>query len=1119
MPFTLFTSNRLEVLSHKLIDTFRQPLASPLPQEIVVVQSRGMQRWLSLNIAGELGICANVRFPFPNGFVREIVKHVFASSTPELESVQTKVSGNGLESGFVLPDRSVYEPEVMTWRIMNLLPQLLEQKAFKQLKSYLEGADYNLKWLQLCVRIADLFDQYLLFRPEMIFKWEKGDENHWQAQLWRKLSLGIKEPHRAAMGKQVVQMLESAQPGTFSLPQRIAVFGISALPVFHLHVLNALSGICQVNLFLMNPCREFWAHIKTEKEISKAVEKSAQIPIDFSREEQHFEAGNSLLASMGKLGRDFISLIEDIDYHQEEHFRESSEESLLLALQSDILNMRDFVQANGKKRVVKDSDFSIQFHACHSERREIEVLHDNLLNLFENVPGLNPSEILVMAPDIEPYAPFIQAVFDLPHGDPKRIPFSVADRSFGRESDIVETFFAILNLCGSRFDAPSVMTILESTPVLSQFALDETDLELIQFWVSDSRIRWGIDAHQRANLGLPALPQNTWQAGVERMLLGYALPVQGEQLFHDRILPYDKIEGGQAEVLGDFLEFLEKLFYWTNSLKTARPLKEWGRTLTELLAVFFKASEEYERHLQAIRDALAELMTCQELSAFNAAINLDVIKRHLENAMRTKGSGFGFLTGGVTFCSMLPMRSIPAKVICLIGMNYDAYPRTNKPLGFDLIAQHPRKGDRSRRLDDRYLFLEAILSARDVLYISYLGQSMKDNSVIPPSVLVSELQENIQQNFALQDNRDILEHFTVTHKLQAFNPVYFYGDETANETPGYFSYSEDNLRVAKKLFTGNDAPPAFFNQPLPDPGEEFFTVTVDDLYKFFKNPVEFFLNRRLGVGFYADEEILEDAEIFKLSGLDRYSIADAILSKESDTIDLESFRKANFAAGKLPLGAVGECEYGSLVEKVKHFSEQTNQFKQSNKLPDLTVHLTLGDFTMTGKIKNIYGDGLVFARYARLKAKDYLKAWVYHLVFNCLGTDGYPAKSFLVGVNKPADGLWTAWKFSPVQNCYVCLQQLLEIYRQGLCAPIRFFPDSALQFLLALKKKPDDEAAALSAAAKEWFTSNEQPFKESGDPYFNRCFGREENPFTEEFKVLARQIYAPLLENRSEAGE
>ena len=1119
MPFTLFTSNRLEVLSHKLIDTFREPLASPLSPEIVVVQSRGMQRWLSLNIAAELGICANVRFPFPNGFVREIVQHVFASSTPESESVQTQASENGFESGFVLPDRSVYEPGVMTWRIMHLLPELLEHEAFKQLKSYLQGADYNLKWLQLCVHIADLFDQYLLFRPEVIFKWEKGDENHWQAQLWRKLSQGIKEPHRAAMGKQVVQVLESAQPGTFSLPQRIAVFGISALPVFHLHILNALSTICHVNLFLMNPCREFWAHIKTEKEIGKAVEKSVQISMNFSKEEQHFDAGNSLLASMGKLGRDFISLIEDIDYLQEEHFRESSEESLLLALQSDILNMRDFAQTNGKKRVVRETDFSIQFHACHSERREIEVLQDNLLNLFEKIPSLKPSDILVMAPDIEPYAPFVQATFDLPHDDRKRIPFSVADRSFGRENDIVETFFAILNLCGSRFDAPSVMAILESTPVLSQFALDETDMELVRFWVNDGRIRWGIDAHQRENFGLPALPQNTWQAGVERMLLGYALPMQGELLFQDSILPYDKIEGSQTEVLGNFLEFLEKLFYWTNSLKAARPLKEWGRTLTQLLAVFFETSEENERYLQAIRDALAELVTSQELSAFHAAINLDVIKRHLENDLRTKGSGFGFLTGGVTFCSMLPMRSIPAKVICLIGMNYDAYPRTNKPLGFDLIAQHPRKGDRSRRLDDRYLFLESILSARDVLYISYLGQSMKDNSVIPPSVLVSELQEHIQQNFALQDNRDILEHFTVTHRLQAFNPVYFSGDETANETPGYFSYSEDNLRVAEKLSTGNDAPPAFFNQSLPDPGEEFLTVTVDDLNRFFKNPVEYFFNRRLGVRFYAEEEILEDAEIFKLGGLDRYVIADEILNQETDAIDLESFRKANFAAGRLPLGAVGECEYGRLVEKVTHFSEQTNKFKTSSKLPDLTVHLPLGDFTITGKIKNIYGDGMVFARYAKLKAKDYLKAWVYHLVLNCLGADGYPAKSFLAGVNKPAEGLLTAWEFPPVQDCQDRLQELLEIYRKGLCTPIRFFPESALQFMSALQKKPDEEAAALSAAAKKWFISKEQPFNEISDPYFNRCFGSEEKPFTEEFKALARQIYAPLLENRSEAGK
>lgn len=1075
----VFTGNRMETLAEMLAEVVGTPLSSPLDKEVVMVMSKGMERWVSMELARHLGVCANCRFPFPNTFVREVFQKV--------------VPG--------LPERSSFDPGIMTWRIMKLLPGLLAKPGLGSLNIYLGERAGDLKSLQLSERIADIFDQYLLFRPEMIFRWEKGGEDHWQAELWRELVKENKDTHRAEAGKIFSEAVKETSTRLKGLPERVSVFGISALPRFHMEVLAGLSRFTQVNLFLMNPSREYWGDIVSDLAIQRVT--SRQDTQDLTIEELHLQKGNSLLASMGTLGRDFFELINDFDCEEFRSFEDPGEDNLLNCLKSDILNLRERQQTLNEKRTVPADDRSIQIHSCHSRMREIEVLHDQILQMFEEDSSLMPGDILVMTPDIESYAPYIQAVFDTPASEPGKIPVSIADRSIRKESEVIDAFLAILDLCGSRFGASQVLSILESPTVQRRFSLMEADLDLIRRWVKETRIRWGIDEQSRGRIGLPSFPENTWKAGLDRLLLGYAMPGQEERMFGDT-LPYDDIEGSETLVLGRFLEYARELFAHVQSLAQPRTLDEWSKALTGILDRFFLPDEDIEREMRALRGMLNGMGHIREMSVFDGEMDIRLIKYHLGSSLDREGFGYGFISGGVTFCAMLPMRSIPFKVICLVGMNSDAYPRQSKPLGFDLIARHPKPGDRSRRNDDRYLFLETLLSAGEKLYISYVGQSIRDNSPIPPSVLVSEITDYLEQGFEVP-GREILDHVVTKHRLQAFSPEYFKKSEKL------FSYSGENYRAAQWIQEEGEPSVPFISTGLSEPEEGWKTVDLDDLVRFFGNPARFLLNRRLGIHLEERAVILEERESFEIKGLERYLLEEDLLTYRFAGRDLKDLFPPIRASGQLPHGTVGKCIYENLSQGVESFVEKTGSYLQESPLQPLEVDLGISGFRLKGRIEAIYPGRLLQYRYARIKSRDRLRVWIRHLALNSLRVDNYPRISMLVGLdsNNRQETVWTAWEYSPVEKSDEILGMLLEAYWAGLVKPLHFFPESSWKYahMHLEKNKPDEDA--LGSARQTW-TGGDFSRGECEDAYYELCF-RGTDPIDAEFQRNAEEVFAPFL--------
>ena len=1091
----IYTSNRMEILAEQLAQIVRTPLPSPLTPETIVVQSRGMERWISMELAARNGISANCSFPFPNAFLETIFKRI----RPDF------------------PEISLFDPEIMAFRLVRIIPQYLNHQGFENLKSYLTDDDNQLKLFQLAGKIADLFDQYLVFRPELIFQWEqKKEEKHpvhlWQARLWRELVAETEDWHRAQLRQELFVRIDRRRLDPAELPARVSIFGISYLPLFHLQSLAQLSRLIDVNLFLIDPCREYWADIVSEQELKKIRRKHPRIAENM--EWYHFEKGNRLLASMGTQGRNFFDSVTGFDGEVHEKFVEPETGSLLARLQSDVLNLREFDESDAygydksadpprepgaEGFCSSGKDASLQVHSCHSPMREIEVLHDNLLAMFEEDSALLPKDIIVMTPDIDTYAPYVHAVFDAQTDETLRIPYSIADQSYLRENRMIEGFLALLEMADSRCGAVQVIRLLEFSGIKKRFGLAESDLTIIERWIKDTHIRWGIDQTSRLEAGLPGFAENTWRAGLERLLLGYAMPGDSRTMFNG-ILPFDHIEGGEAQILGRFLEFVEKLFAWTKILKKPRKLPEWQQTLLALIDQFFRPDENTEREFQLLRRAADELGGTARYANFHEDIEPRVIRYYLKSHLEQNNFGSGFLTGGITFCAMLPMRSIPFEIICLIGMNNTAFPRDNRPLSFDLMAQAPRTGDRSRRNDDKYLFLESVISARKKLYISYVGQSIQDNSPIPPSTLVSELLDTIAERFNSADN-DILEQIVTHHRLQQFSTGYYKADG------GLFSYSTENLLACTGALEKRAELP-FFNTKLPMGDAEAATwheLDLDALCLFFSNPAMFLIQQRLGIKLEDKVHLLDERENFVLQPLERYLVGQNLVDDLVSGATLQDFKAMQKAIGQLPHGNVGDYYYAEMVIEAQQFIGLIETFSAAESRDSITIDLNAEGFHLHGRLVSLSELGYIHIRYAKRRVKDLLKVWIHHLVYCHSAPSGYARSSYLICKD-------SAVRFEPVCDSLSILKDLLKLFWRGLEKPLHFFPISSFEYADRLLRKSATEPSARVSAQKKWMGSDFEKFArgESKDPYYDLCF-RLLDPIDEDFQKTAIQIFKPLL--------
>jgi exodeoxyribonuclease V gamma subunit len=1101
----LYSSNRLERLADIFAGLLQSEPLPPLLKETVIMQSRGMERWLAMQTAARLDIWANCDCPFPNTFVDRIYKLVF----PDMPAV------------------SFYDKENILWQLMDILPTLIQDPQFKKVAAYLNSGD-DIKLYQLSYETADLFDQYTLFRPRMILDWEDGNnyppaDHVWQSALWRRLADRLRqnpqfqELHRARLLQLFEQKILDPAFDHAILPPRVSIFGISSLPPYHLRVLATLAHHIDLHFFLMTPCREYWFDIIADRDIVRISRKE-----DSGQEALHLQQGNSLLASMGSLGRDFMTMLHGLCTEDHDYFRDPGDNALLAKIQQDILYLRenndDPFGTSGVKQKVNEDDASLIFHSCHSPMREVENLYDQLLGIFDTAnPGasIEPGDILVMAPEIDTYAPLIRAVFDADTSDHKKIPYTISDQSIRETSKYIETYLEILLLLQSRFSSIDVAGLLAAPSVKYRFSITDKDLAIIENWISENRICWGIDQDHKSDLDLPPYRENTWRAGLDRLLLGYAMPGHGRVVFAD-ILPYDQIEGNDTDLLGRFLDFTENLFSLADALHQPHTLAEWSEILLqtkERLMLADSGSEADDRLLHRLLYGLREL---QENTFFDKEISLAVIRSFLISSLEERFSpipgGTGFLAGGVTFCSMLPMRAIPFKVICLLGLNDGLYPRSDRRKSFDLMALEPKRCDRSKRHDDRYLFLETILSARQKLLISFVGQSIQDGTRRPPSVLVSELMDYIDRGYSTQGDRDgslpaLSDMLTIKHHLQPFHPDYFLPQSDTQQNR-LFSYSAENCEAAAALRSAQQKITPAFSAPLPPPPEEHRQIELQELVRFFSHPARYLMVRRLGIAPIEESLTLEKSEPFTVKGLARYKLENDILAHLLAGRDCNELYLIKKAAGELPHGRMGKILFGQLVSHLQAFHKTLAPLFSGQELQALQINLTIGDYRITGQLDHVGTLGQVQFRYATMKPKDVIRSWISHLALNSLPDNG-EGRIGIATFHAGKDGIY---KYVPATDSRLELQQLLDLYWQGLSEPLYFFPGPSYVFAREIHKGKTEQEA-LRKAFIEWEGNEFYKKGEKNDPYNLLCCKNIDlaNPL---FIEQAKKFFLPALAHR-----
>jgi exodeoxyribonuclease V gamma subunit len=1063
--FILHSSNKTENLVEHLASVISNaPLSSPFAKEVFLIQSQGMERWLSQQLASRFHVWANYQFLFPSKFFSFIA-----------QQIDSKVND------------AAFDRSLMLWRLEALLRHL-DNPIYAPLQQYLTGANPALKRYQLAQQLSQVFDQYQIMRPDLLAAWQNGrllydtDVERWQKALWLQLSAQIGNKHRGALWLDVIAKLNNAEEGALSgqLPERISVFGVNTMPPLFLNYLQSLAKQCDVHLYLLNPAQTFWADLSSKRQLSTDGDYN----------------GHPLLASLGQQGREFQEMLLEFTQFdfEPESFETVAKPNNLQQLQNDILNnavssqalttsepsdlapspLREKVGMRGKlkknslfysphpdplqqEREVTlispmainqalEKDGSIGFHACHSRKREVEVLRNQLLQALENDPNLELRDIAVMAPDIQLYEPFISAVFsDIQH--------AIADRSLRLDNQTLDTFIRFLDLSQSRLGWQSVLDLLERAEVFPTFDLSETDLELIKYWVQDTNVRWGQSGLHKKELGLPELNEHTWQAALDRMLMGYAVGHEDE--FIDDVLPYKNIEGSSADALGGLHDFLQLLFSAKAELKQAKSLKAWGLQLyyyaDQLLGKSDLKANLIER--QQLNELLLELSgTLAEVHS--EPVELQVIIQWLEGMVAERKSANGFLRGQLTFCSMLPMRTIPFKIIALLGINEGEFPKVDRKPTFDLIALNFRKGDRSRRADDRYQFLEILLSARQQLIITYIGQSQANNEAIPPSVVVTEVLDVLRDYYGLTD-------LITRHPLQAFSKQYFDG------TGDLLSFSEADCETAKALLTPKPEPTLWWQGSINTETEGAVedVIELTDLFRFFQHPQRYFMRQQLHLRYTGIVAETQEREPFTTNELNLYGINQEWVQKL--LTDSEMSLKKLQAQGLWLSGAAGEVEFGQHQLAIQDFVERIRSTDIGMPLDDLAVDLKIGSYRLVGKLGNRYQNGSLHYRYANLKGKDFVATWLHHLLVNQIQQQ----QTYLISADE--DLLFPPDIYAPDY-----LPQFIEIYKLGQQQPNAFFVEAALAYLKQAGKQraiksPLDAAKEFLSTAVTYASENE----------------------------------------------
>ncbi len=1087
-------SNKHQALLSTLLENLSTTPDSPFAAEQIIVPSAAIRRHLELAMATEYGICANVEFSYLGVWIWRQLGKVFQ-----------------------LQEDSPFAPETLAWRILRILNDRLFVQSHPRLKSYLEQSDTVMRY-ELALKVASLLEQTMTYRPELIDAWSENklicvvggirataQDQRWQAELWRRIA------HEVGGGRHLPALLKrlaSLDEGTAAKLRNGGVTHIycpSAIAPLHIDILNQLGKWMDLQLYVQNPCREYWFDI---------VDRRRLVYLKASGKADYHESGNHLLSSWGKQTQAMIDLLFEntaLSCDQQSVFVSNADAgkiSLLAQMQDAILELRDLPDSGV---ILTEDDRSIEIHACHSLTRELEVLQDQLLAMFANNAPPAPGDILVVTPDLEQAAPLIDAVFGTASSS-RRIPYTITGLGSSRTNMVATALLDLLSLASSRFTASAVFDLLQQPIVAQKFGIDQSSLASIHGWIAESAIRWGLDASHRGQLGLPETERYTFGDGLHRLFLGYALPSEVNSPYGNR-LPAGNPEGADASALGSFSEFVRELGVAQKLLSAQKSAREWMDTLLALIDSFMAARENQIDDLREVQDGIRKLFANMQTGGGDILVDREVVLTVLKDTLDEPARG-GIPFGVVTFTSMSSLRNLSYRIICVLGLNDGGFPTTQRPAEFDLMALAPKRGDRQRRVDERNLFLDLLLAAQERLYLSYTGRSIRDNSVLPPSVLISDLLDYVIP--AIEgDSNAARKRLVVEHPLQPFSVQYFTNandTRVASSNDEYFRALNEkranpaslNAQSAFEDDADDDgatpeATLAFFDPPrLAEPAEEWRNLSLDNLLRFFRNPSRYLLRERLGITFADQRDELEDDETFLPDWEARNAMADRLLPLYLQGVEEEKIRASAMAGTEYP---PGDLAYSLLLKEMRTIASFANNLAGELSTPCLppveeTLEFAFDDETwkLSGSLAELRPSGLISYRYADVQAQDYLNAWICHLFLNAAAPEGVDCSTIWHGRDK-------TFNIPPIEDAKQELQKLIGLYRTGLSHPLRFFPRTAWEFI--------DSGKNFGKAKNKW-RSWDGEFGESLDPSYRQSLRGVEEPLDDEFVACADFVFGRL---------
>jgi exodeoxyribonuclease V gamma subunit len=1122
MTLYLHRAERADRLVTALGDLLSTPLPDPFATEIISVPTRGVERWLSQGLAQRLGaspgrndgVCVGVSFPSP----RRLVARALTGSAEE-------------------EDIDPWQPRRAVWPLLRVIDGCRGEPWAAALWHYLGGTGGSVniqrsaeldplragrRWAT-ARHLADLFGTYAAVRPIMIDSWSQGwdidasgsalpPDRAWQAELWRRLRDELGVPSPAERVQSAVARLRR-QPESSDLPERLSLFGATRLDPDHLLVLSALAEHRDVHLWLAHPSPALWDGVKAAHQ-SKAVVDATQ-PIRRSDDTTEALVRHRLLAYLGRDVRELQLALTKINPNAADvHYATTTTEptTLLGRLQSDITANRASLPENSRPILASD-DQSVQFHACHGPDRQVEVLREVLVGLLAEDATLEPRHIVVMCPDIENFAPLIAASFGLDSPETQaehpghRLRVRLADRSLRQLNPLLALVSRLVALADSRVGSSALLDLCAAPPVARKFGFSQDDLERLHDLVPLAGIRWGFDAEHRNQFQMGEFRQNTWASGLERLLLGVTMDETGQQ-FIGTTLPLDDVDAGDVDLVGRLAEVVARVRMLTAACSATQPLNAWVELFKKAIELLAAVPPPDSWQLSHAYHELGDLALGTD-QAGDVPLGLAEVSALLNDGFRGRASRANFRTGTLTVCTMLPMRSVPHRVVCLLGVDDGVFPRRPPPDGDNIVSDEEWIGDHDVRSEDRQLLLDALMSARERFMVIFAGSDPRSGAAIPPAVPIGELLDALDATARTEDGVAIRTKIIRHHPLQPF--------DASNFTPGRldsrdgFSFDRASLRAARAASRERrPAVPVFSRDPLPDRIDEGL-VSLNDLVRFFNHPIRALMYDRAGLTIIRPDESPDEQIPVSLTGLDAWSIGDRLLRLRIAGHELESLTAAEWRRGYLPPRGLGQRAIRQINDQVEQLVQTAQPFLTDQPAP-YEVLAEVGGVRLTGTVSRVMGDSIVHVSYSKLAAKHRLQAWLGLLALTAT-EPGRPWRSVSIG-------RLGCSQLGPVEATWASrvLADLIDLRRTGLREPIPFSPKISAEYA-ALRYRDRQPQLYRRQLERLWAEERDEAYERFFGSNFDALLAQPSIPSEERgslaepnrFGTLARRVFQPLI--------